>query len=206
VDTIQTFIDKTPKIPEVTQYGEFSDWLPWCVLNLKGHALQFVALRVLGLREKNSEECHEIAARPGQYQIQCKGVRFGGSVRIAGMRAIPIGINEACRGEKLGIIGIDIGGIAVLDIDMVETSFGEDEDKYMAWLEDLLYKKSEAPVEIYNWNDTNTEIPHVETGFGDGGYEVYELLSNTSEVIGLEIVFIEQEEEYPFVDWSKVEG
>ena len=89
-------------------------------------------------------------------------------------------------------IPIDIGGISVVDIATFEPSIVVD-SKYERWL-DQIFEDAE-PVKLPQWN--SIVIPTVDTGFGDGSYEVYSLLS-AGAVVGLEAVFIREGEPYPF--------
>ena len=158
------------KEPKSGQKGRFSDWLPFHTLILKGDALHFVEVRVLGLRGSAEYECVEIPVTPGPFLIECRGAAFGGDIRIAAMRAYAAGTTPK-RGEKLKDIPFDLGGIAVVDIAAVYDSMREDERRYEKWLEALVYKTAnESLAAIAEWKPTKTEIPYVDGGFGDGGY------------------------------------
>jgi hypothetical protein len=195
--TIRQFLDAGgSKESKPRQKGKFSDWLPFHPLNLKGNALQFVEVRVLGLRGHKEHECVEIPASPGVYAIECRGVQFGSDTRIAGLRAYPAGLDPK-RGKKLKEIPVDLGGIAVVDIVAVHASMQQDAGRYEAWLEQLLYDSDEESLaSIAKWNPTKTEIPYVDGGFGDGSYPVFQLMAS-GKVIGLEVEFIKRSDKYP---------
>ncbi len=183
--------------PAKGQAGEHSDWLPFYDLKLKGGALQFVEMRVLGLRGERHVECVEVPVAPGAFEVQCRAARFAGDVRISAMRAFPQGV-ATHRGRKLKKIPVDLGGIAVVDIEAIHPSMQEDEDRYQEWIEDLLYEtESDLPVSVAKWEPTKTDIPCVDGGFGDGSYPVLELVSG-GKVVGLEAVFIEEDATFPF--------
>lgn len=198
METIQSFLnEKGNGISKEGDEGAFSDWLLFHKLELKGRALQFVETRVLGLRGENEYECIEIPVASGPFIVECKGVRFGDDARVAAMRAYPESTAVA-RGEKIGEIPVDLGGVSVVDIETIEPSINEDEDEHEEWLEDILFATDvESLVSLHEWPPTQTIIPSVESGFGDGVYDVFELVSGGRRV-GLEIVFIEEGEKYPF--------
>jgi hypothetical protein len=139
----------------------------------------------------------EIRTLPGSYVVECKGVRYGQDRRVAGMRVFAVG-SKAKRGKKIGEIPVDFGGVSVLDIDTVEDSINEDEERYEEWLDEILYDSDDySSIKIHEWVPTGTKIPVVQGGFGDGVYNVYELMEEGN-IVGLEIEFIRDGEEYPF--------
>lgn len=195
---IEAFLkEKSSLAPKKGLKGVFSDWLPYTILELKGDALQFVETRVLGLRGNDNDECIEIVAEPGKYEIECRGVRFESDVRIAGMRVFPVGI--ACaRGKRLGKIPVDLGGIAIVDISVFEPSILENKEDYEEWLETIIFEGDcESLIATHLWMPTNTRIVAADGGFGDGVYEVYSLINN-GKTVGLEVEFIEEGSYYPF--------
>lgn len=195
--TIQSFLkEKAAGAKKPTKRGEFSDWLPFHTLQLKGDALQFVEVRVLGLRGEGEYECVEVPVKPGAFAVECRGVRFGPDVRIAGMRAYPVGAKVA-RGKHLKDLPVDLGGIAAVDIATVHASMQKDSEAHEEWLEEILYGDSEAAAQVVRWDPTKTDIPLVDGGFGDGSYPAYELREG-KRVVGLEVEFIIEGQEYPF--------
>ncbi len=194
MSTVQQFLKtKDRGKPKTGQLGKHSDWLLLHKLKLEGGALQFVATMQLGLRGKNEHECVEIPAKPGTYVVQCRAARFGNDTRISALRAFPEGMLTK-RGEKLKEIPVDCGGIAVVNIDVVHASMNENEER-TEWFDDVIYHS--GTVEVAKWKPTKTDIPHVDSGFGDGCYPVFELLSGRK-AVGLEFVFIEEDATYPF--------
>lgn len=195
--TIHDFLKArgTP-VDKAGKTGVFSDWLPFHSLKLAGDTLQFVEVRVLGLRGEGEYECVEIKVPPGIYTVECRGARFGTDTRIAGMRAYPAGTNPQ-RGEQLKEIPVDLGGIAVVDIATIYPSMQEDTERYEEWIEELLYDSDvESMASIVTWQPTKTEIPYVDGGFGDGSYPVFQLVA-AGKVVGLEVEFISEADEYP---------
>ncbi len=197
METIESFLNAPgDRPPRKGEAGVFSDWLFFHRLNVKGNALQFVEKRVLGLRGEGERECIEIPVAPGAYTVECRGARFGDDVRIAAMRAFPEGAALE-RGKRLGDIPVDFGGVSVVDIEVLEAAMQENVEEYEAWLEDILFESDiDALIYVHERPGSNIRIPSVESGFGDGTYDVFALLSD-GKPAGLEIVFIEENETYP---------
>jgi len=190
--TIEEFIETRSLIPTKESNGIFSEWLPYMQLEICGDILQFVETRVLGLRGNENVECIEIHVNPGEFNVECKGVRLGDDVRIAGLRVYPQ-YQRMTRGAKIGEIPVDIGGISIVDIVTIESSLREDEERYEDWLEEILYGENLSLLSVHFWEPTQTKIPRVEGGFGDGLYGVYELKNDIGEIVGLEIEFVPDE-------------
>lgn len=114
---------------------------------------------------------------------------YGSDSCIAAMRAIPPGLDVE-MGNKIGTIPVDFGGVAVVDIDVIAPIAEADEDEWIEWLEDIHFSDDAGnPLRIFQLEETGTKIPCVAGGFGDGTYDVFELLSNGS-VLGMEVEFI----------------
>ncbi len=194
--TIQEFLgQKFEDEPKQGQTGHFTDWLAFYELQLAGDALQFTETRVLGLRGNDEYECYEIPVSPGAFVVECKGVSFGADLRIAGLRAYPEGV-RTIRGKKVSEIPVDMGGVSVVDIATVYQSMEENREAYEEWIEDTLYGSEEIlQFMFHEWELTKTTIPSVESGFGDGTYDLYELISDGI-VVGLEVEFINEETTY----------
>lgn len=185
-------------IKRATAKGTFSEWTHFCTLEIKGGALQFTEARVIGLRGNNEYECYEIPVENGPFTIECRVVSFGTDNRISDIRAYPKHLNPASLEKRLldKEIPVDFGGVAVVDIGTVHQSMEEDTERYEEWYDEALYGSSEGQFTIHTWPDTKTEIPCVDSGFGDGSYPLSELLLNGTPV-GLEVTFIQEDEEYP---------
>lgn len=197
METIRSFLaEKGADLASRGDAGVFSGWLPFHTLTLRGNALQFVEKRVIGLRGEREYECTEVPATPGVYLVECRGARYKHDTRVAAMRAYPTGLSVT-RGKKVKELPVDIGGIAVVDIDIVQVSMREEEALYEEWHEEVIYGVDDSQVYVDVWEPTGTEIPSTESGFGDGSYPTYELLHHGKQV-GLEVVYIEDNAPYPF--------
>lgn len=191
--SIEDFINEKLSFIQAEEVnGIFSEWLPYIQLEILGDVLQFVETRVLGLRGNENAECVEINVKPGKFNIECKGVRFGEDVRIAGLRAYPKD-RKVTRGKKIGEIPIDMGGVSIVDITTIELSVRENDERYEEWLEEILYGENHSLLFVHLWEPTQTKIPCVDGGFGDGLFDVYELKNSNGVTVGLEIEFIPEE-------------
>ncbi|MGF1532014.1 MAG: hypothetical protein ACFCU4_11740 [Puniceicoccaceae bacterium] len=194
--TIHEFLNNhSDEKPKSNQRGEFSDWLDFYELDVRGDALQFTETRVLGIRGNENAECHEIPVVPGKYSVECMGVSFGGDRRVAALRAYPKG-KAVTVGEKVSEIPVDLGGVSVVDIAAIIQSINENEERYEEWAEEILFGSDDySLVSLHEWLETKTKIPSVESGFGDGVYDLFELRSDGG-VVGLQIVFIREDDLY----------
>jgi hypothetical protein len=195
--TIRQFLGKAgARKPKEGQRGQVSEWLPFHRLTLVGSALQLVERRVLGLRGNENPECVEIPVAPGVFEVRCKGIRYGNDARIAGLRAYPEG-TEVKRAKKLGEIPVDLAAISVVDIEPLEPSVDEDEERYEDWIDEVLYESdSDSSIGCDVWEPLQMDLPFVVSGFGDGVYDVWALKAKRK-VVGMEIVFIEDDAPYP---------
>ena len=195
---IVDFLEATDsRSPSKGDSGQFSDWLPFFRLSIRGSALQFVEKRVIGIRGAQEYECVEIPVEPGCFSVECRGVRYGNDARVAAMRAIPEGMRVE-RGKELKRLPVDLGGIAVVDITILETSMDRSSEEYEEWIDEVLFGESGAsPVFVDTWEPSSISIPSCESGFGDGTYPCFELLSD-GRVVGLEVEFIPDGTGYAF--------
>jgi hypothetical protein len=175
--------------------GEQSDWLHLCDFKLRGKHLQMVETRIVGTaHDQNSVS---IAAQPGTYVVECRVISYGGDKRISRMRVRPQD-TAVTLGTSAGAIGVDLGGMAITDVDVLASSVEEHEDHYQAWIEKILYgAATPKAVGVLRWKRGRTEIPYADGGFGDGTYKVFRLVSGKQNV-GLEVEFIAPGTKYPF--------
>jgi hypothetical protein len=175
--------------------GKESKWLHCCNYNLRGEHLQMVETRLLGSAyDQNSVS---IPARPGSYVVECRVMSYGNERRISRTRVRPQGSTPAL-GPAAGAIGVDFGGVAITDVDILASFVEEHEDEYVEWMESVFTAKSATQTAgVLRWKRVKTEVPFVQGGFGDGIYKVYRLLSG-KQPVGLEVEFIAPGTKYPF--------
>jgi hypothetical protein len=98
------------------QPGVESDWHELAPFTLRGRHLQMVEKRIIGA---SGRDTIVVEAQPGEHVVECKVVTYGGvDARICRMRVRPVGATPALGGV-LGTISVDLGGIAVADIDVL---------------------------------------------------------------------------------------
>ena len=175
--------------------GEESEWLHFCDFKLRGEHLQMVETRILGTAHDSNSV--SIPAEPGRYVVECRVMSYGDDRRISRMRVRPQD-TVVSLGTSAGAIGVDLGGIAIADVDILASFVEEHEDEYEEWIEDALFGKSATKtVGVLRWKRAKTEIPYVGGGFGDGMYKVFPLIAG-KQAVGLEVEFIAPGTKYPF--------
>lgn len=175
--------------------GKESEWMHLCDFNLRGEHLQMVEHRILGTaHDQNSVS---IPAQQGSYVVECRVMSYGGDRRVSRMRVRPPARSVAL-GPQAGAIGLDIGGIAITDVDIVASFVEEHEEEYVSWMEEAMFAKAATKmVGVLHWKRAKTEIPYAGGGFGDGIYKVFRLMSG-KKAVGLEVEFIPSGTAYPF--------
>jgi hypothetical protein len=194
--TIQDFLSSAPMTPAKTgSPGTESDWLHLCDMTVRGQHLQMVEKRILGGRHERDSVT--IPVQPGRYTVEGRVMCYEGDRRISRMRVRPQA-TSVTLGDAAGDISVDLGGVAVADIDILAPSVDEHMDEYEDWIDDALFDESAtAPVGVLRWEHADTEIPFADGGFGDGTYTVSRLMSG-EQAVGLEVEFIAPGTEYPF--------
>jgi hypothetical protein len=134
---------------------------------------------------------------PGTYDVERKLVVYGNDARNAGLRVFPRG-QTTSRGAQIGETWTDTGELGVSDFDRARSTLealGDDAfyDQYSKILDQAdpgtgsgIVRHENAPLLFF-----------VSSGFGDGTYPVYELVSQDTRS-GVEIEFIEPGTPYPF--------
>jgi hypothetical protein len=180
--------------PKKGSAGTESEWQSLCDFELRGQRLQMVEKRIIGGR--HDEDSVTIAAAPGSYRVEYRLMSYGVDRRISRMRVLPKGVS-ATLGEAAGCISVDLGGIAIADIDVLAPSVEEHADEYENWIKDLLFSDDGESVGVARWKAGDTALPYADGGFGDGAYTVYQLMSD-GRAAGLEVEFIPAGTPYPF--------
>jgi hypothetical protein len=131
---------------------------------------------------------------PGKYQVKALCYTYGGEVRVAALRVALPG-TQGEPGEAVGEFGVDVGAVGITDIDLVETL---DDDSYVEWVESYSHADGNPPAGRHPCPDAGTEMLFTESGWGDGWYTAHALMQD-GQAVGVEVTFIEQEDEpYPF--------
>jgi hypothetical protein len=181
--------------PRKGSAGKESRWLHCCDFNLRGEHLQMVETRILGAA--HDQNCVSIPAPPGSYVVECRLMAYGNERRISRMRVRPHGATPAL-GASAGAITVDLGGIAVTDVDILASFVEEHQEEYVEWMEGVVSRKlARETVGVLRWKRVKTEVPFAQGGFGDGMYQVFRLMS-AKQAVGLEVEFIAPGTKYPF--------
>lgn len=134
--------------------------------------------------------------------VEGQFLAFGRDGRIAGLRAYPQGA-EVARGEQLGTISDDIGGVAVCDIDPIAQWSAENKDAWHEWADEVLNDWLMLdPAGVIPCEPAKTVVIYADGGFGDATYPVY-ALRNGGGVLGLECEFLPVDVMYPFEPQSE---
>lgn len=131
---------------------------------------------------------------PGKYEVTALCYRYAGEVRVAALRIARPG-TQGVRGEPVGEFVVDVGAVGIADIDLIETL---DDDAFVAWIESYSHADSHPPAGRHPCPAAGTEMLFTEAGWGDGWYTVH-ALTQDGQTVGVEVYFIEGEDEaYPF--------
>jgi hypothetical protein len=174
--------------------GTESDWLPLSDFELRGGRLQLLESRVAG----NAEEGIILPAPAGRYLIEGKAVTYGTDRRLSRLRVRPADDDTSryALGEQAGTIGVDFGGLAVADVDLLATWAAADDDAYQDWSYAFSFDRDET-AGVFDCPAAGTRVAFAEAGFGDGSYPVFYLLRGGQRV-GLEAECVPPGTPYPF--------
>ena len=178
-------------LKETTEFGEQTNWLEFCDLELKGSRVlvidaQFVPSEQDGLL---------VELFPAKYAVQAKVTNFGGDLRISRLRASLHGTKPQL-GRQIGETWTDTASTGICDFEIFSKSWGTDNDTSYKIIEPFLMDNSVfgvAELDVAN----GAVMPFVSSGFGDGSFAVFELTEN-GQRIGFEIEFIPSDEKYSF--------
>jgi hypothetical protein len=133
---------------------------------------------------------------PGTYVAEVRCMQWGKDRRVSRLRVVLKG-SRVQLGKEIGGVNTDTAVIGVCDLDVFSAAWdnfpGGDpgseveyhvtgEEKYGVFALDKQHRAA---------------MVFARTGFGDGGFSIYELVSGSKRV-GVEIVFIKEKEPYPF--------
>jgi hypothetical protein len=160
-----------------------SDWIAHGQIEVKGTRLQMLDVYMAG----NDDEGVILRVVPGRFLIAVRVMTYSDDRRVSRLRVRPP--NATCIiGAKAGAVGVDLGAVAVCDVDLVAVWASANEDQWQDWGQQLWFNRT-APVGIFDCPAAATELLVVDSGFGDGTYPVYHLMSD-GRPVGLEIEFI----------------
>jgi hypothetical protein len=177
----------------INRHGNESDWLDIGSIELLSGCLS------IGDAALFPGDQAELDISPGNYLVQAKIMDYGIDRRICRLRAVLSGLSA--ERHHIGDISVDFGVIGVCDHSVFLAAlepFGKDLDEYNAVYGHKLDAKEGYGRIVLSEQPLVTMI-FVRPGWGDGCYDVYQLLVDTR-CIGVEAVFIEEDAGYLFED------
>ena len=181
--------------PKTGSKGEESDWLEFCDIGLRSGKMRIVDPTWTSPVDGGVV----VELQAGNYLIEGKVAKYGRDKRVSRIRMVLPGVVSKL-GATLDEAGVDSGTIAMFDAEEIGTLCEADEDRgadrvLSAWSE-ADTEQGDCGVAILD-AETGLKMPYASAGFGDGGYPIYELLSDSGR-IGVEIEFIRPGTPYPF--------
>jgi hypothetical protein len=165
--------------------GIESDWLLHCEFELQGTRLQILDVFMAG----NDDEGVILGAFPGVYVVEAKVITYGVDRRISRVRVRPIR-QLVTQGQLAGTVGVDLGAVAICDVDRLAAWASGHNDEWQRWGEKLWFGRI-TRAGLYTCEAAKTIVPFIDSGFGDGTYPLYYLMHGNLPV-GLEAEFISQ--------------
>jgi len=131
----------------------------------------------------------------GIYEVSRRRVAYGDDVRVGGFRAVLLG-TEWNKGDQIGESWSDTATQGFCDIVAFTDAMPEDhESDYFEVFEDMLVTDDWSVVDLDPKKHARLFV--VGSGFGDGSFPVFELLSDGNRV-GVEVETIAPGTPYPF--------
>lgn len=185
------FRRKSKATPGKGAAGKFSEWLEFTTFTLAGPKCLIVDASFA----PSAEDGVLVDLPPGKYQMQIKGVDYGGDKRIARLRFVMPGLVPSL-GAVLGETWTDTAMTGICDHEVFDQAWGDDNDasyeKVAAQWED----EPDLGVAVLD-KKAGAVMPFLTSGFGDGSFPVCELVAEGRRV-GFEIEFIADGKPYPF--------
>lgn len=162
--------------------GSESDWIEFASFHILSGKLRVsdpMFFRDLPPAPTFDVEC-------GTYRVLAKTMTYPEDIRVSRLRAI---LREpATVGRRLNYVSVDFAQVGIFDPvildEAAEKMDNADEKKMLAALDSI----QEFGIASLG-SDPCAIMPLAVSGFGDGGYPIYELL-NEGKRVGVEVVFI----------------
>ena len=144
----------------------------------------------------------ELVSPIGTYRVQAKVIDYGIDRRIGRLRAVLA--EHPAEAHYIGDISVGFAVVGVCDhpvflaaLEQYGTDLEQYNAKYSRYLDD---ERGYGRITLRNTPEAT--MVFVRAGWGDGRYRVYEL-RQAAQLIGIEVVFIEPDEQYIFEDVSE---
>jgi hypothetical protein len=203
-------LEKVEPAPVEGELGEETGWLPFCTIQLAGNRFAVGEAFII----PDPQFAASIDCPAGQYQVLAKVIDYSGDRWISRLRVIRFDLEEANNttlasrpfdpvlGSTVTQVSLDSELLAVYDQDVLEPiweSIGEEEGN------DLLDQAFADGESLGIVNFGQTAVPFLAVGFGEGDYEIFELLRD-GQRLGFEIEFIPSLQPYPAMDFVDSDG
>jgi hypothetical protein len=178
--------------PEFGTVGRELGWFPLATLPLPSGEL-WAGDPDFSWAELRSGDFERVHLPSGDYELSAAVMEFAQGNFVARLRVCRSGVASTELGGQLAEVGTDSAAIGVGDAQELwkafQARFGEDSDAPVLFLEDFDYQRCGV---LKPGGDAGAALVYVNSGFGDGGYPVIELLAG-DERVGVELPFIEPE-------------
>ncbi|HEV2394340.1 MAG TPA: SEL1-like repeat protein [Verrucomicrobiae bacterium] len=171
--------------------GKQTEWLDLYEIKLSGP--QFLVVDASFV--PSAEDGLLIEAPPGQYEVRAKCIDYGGDARISRLRVSLKGTQPEL-GPELGKTWTDTAMTGCCDYEVFLKAWGNDDEASYEKISGTIEESDSHGIAVLA-PGTEAVMPFVRSGFGDGSYQVFELLDGTKRA-GFEIEFISESERYPF--------
>ena len=175
--TLQEYLERDPADAHGADFIE-SDRLDICPLALVSGRL--------GVIDPTTFDGETVEVSPGTYQVQARVMDWADDRRVSRLRVTSC--QDVRLGGQVGSVGVDSAQVGVVDWDAAQrASEGLDAEGEQEVISGL-----DAPTlgGVACWSRAEgVFMPWVSSGFGDGNFPIYELLTGDIRV-GAEVVFI----------------
>src|SRR4051812_4277340 len=158
--------------PKVGVVGVESEWMDVGPLNVTDGKLWAGDPQVM-----DTEGACIIRVPKGLYRVQVKGMDFKGHKRTARVRAFLKSVGKPTMGKSCGETGTDIGWIGVCDYAAYQKAVSKKSaDEYS---NDITRATSDSGIGVlkFEYGGKTFEMALMESGLGDGSFQVYPLES-----------------------------
>jgi hypothetical protein len=187
---INDYLKHPPSSPPNKLSGISSRWLDFCKLRLHGSKLHVVDASYV--EDETAGQLIKLAR--GIYSVQVKLRIYGIMARVARLRILRLN-GKSSYGKLIGHVGIDTGRIALYDYKAVDALWKYEDHQSWKVLEGCYRSTPLCGLAIMD-KASGVTIPYMRTGFGDGRFEIHELLMQRNRT-GIEVIFIKPRSKNP---------
>lgn len=132
----------------------------------------------------------DVPATPGQYEATVECFSYGTDGRIARLRLLLRDVKPTSS-VAVGEFGVDVASAGVIDADALDEWADNNMDDYESWQDEFTTSRLDnfEMAGFFPCTEADAVMLHTSTGFGDGSYTVFSLLSG-DQPVGFEAVFL----------------